>query len=96
MDERPPLAEGVEEAGAGKWSGLASVCGLFLRLGATAFGGPTAYIAMMRDETVSRRRWLGDGEFLDLLGATNLVPGPNATQMAMHVNVKETSEEMAL
>jgi chromate transporter len=85
MDERPRLAEGVEEAGAGKWSGLASVCGLFLRLGATAFGGAAAYIAMMRDETVSRRRWLGDGEFLDLLGATNLAPGPNAMQMAMHI-----------
>ena len=49
---------------------------LFLRLGATAFGGPAAHVAMMEDEVVRRRRWLTPEEFLDLLGATNLIPGP--------------------
>jgi len=58
---------------------------LFFRLGATAFGGPAAHIAMMRDEVVSRRHWLEEGEFLDLLGATNLIPGPNSTEMAIHI-----------
>jgi chromate transporter len=58
---------------------------LFLKLGATAFGGPAAHIAMMRDEVVHRRRWLTDERFLDLLGATNLIPGPNSTEMAIHI-----------
>jgi chromate transporter len=58
---------------------------LFLRLGTTAFGGPAAHIAMMRDEVVRRRRWLTEERFLDLLGATNLIPGPNSTEMAIHV-----------
>jgi chromate transporter len=58
---------------------------LFLRLGATAFGGPAAHIAMMEDEVVRRRRWLTRPEFLDLLGATNLIPGPNSTEMAIHI-----------
>jgi chromate transporter len=58
---------------------------LFLRLGATAFGGPAAHIAMMQEEVVGRRKWLTHEEFLDLLGATNLIPGPNSTEMAIHV-----------
>ena len=58
---------------------------LFLRLGATAFGGPAAHIAMMQDEVVRRRQWLTEERFLDLLGATNLIPGPNSTEMAIHV-----------
>jgi chromate transporter len=58
---------------------------LFVRLGATAFGGPAAHIAMMHDEVVSRRHWLTEEQFLDLLGATNLIPGPNSTEMAIHV-----------
>ena len=56
---------------------------LFLRLGATAFGGPAAHIAMMEDEVVRRRGWLSPERFLDLLGATNLIPGPNSTEMAL-------------
>jgi chromate transporter len=64
---------------------LLSVSLFFFRVGATAFGGPAVYIAMMRDEVVSRRRWLTDAHFLDLLGATNLIPGPNAAEMAMHI-----------
>ncbi len=58
---------------------------LFLRLGVTAFGGPAAHIAMMEDEVVRRRGWLSRDEFLDLLGATNLIPGPNSTEMAIHI-----------
>ena len=58
---------------------------LFGRLGATAFGGPAAHIAMMQDEVVSRRQWLTEERFLDLLGATNLIPGPNSTEMAIHI-----------
>jgi chromate transporter len=58
---------------------------LFLRLGTTAFGGPAAHIAMLEDEVVRRRRWLTPERFLDLLGATNLIPGPNSTEMAIHV-----------
>ncbi len=58
---------------------------LFLRLGTTAFGGPAAHVAMMRDEVVRRRGWLSEERFLDLLGATNLIPGPNSTEMAIHI-----------
>ncbi|GAB4461540.1 MAG: chromate efflux transporter [Armatimonadaceae bacterium] len=58
---------------------------LFTRLGFTAFGGPAAHIAMLKDEVVDRRKWLTEAEFLDLLGATNLIPGPNSTEMAIHV-----------
>src|SRR5882762_727769 len=58
---------------------------LFLRLGTTAFGGPAAHIAMMEDEVVRRRRWMTREQFLDLIGATNLIPGPNSTEMAIHI-----------
>ena len=67
-------------------SRLAEVAGLFLRLGLTAFGGPAAHIAMMHDETVVRRKWLTYEDFLDLVGATNLIPGPNSTEMAIHIS----------
>jgi len=69
-------------------SSLREVAGLFLRLGATAFGGPAAHVAILRDEVVLRRRWLSDPEFLDLLGATNLIPGPNSTEMAIHLGLR--------
>jgi len=64
---------------------LKEVITLFLKLGTISFGGPAAYIAIMHDETVNRRKWLNDQEFLDLIGATNLIPGPNATEMATHL-----------
>jgi chromate transporter len=58
---------------------------LFLRLGATAFGGPAAHVAMMHDEVVERRKWLTEERLLDLIGATNLIPGPNSTELAIHI-----------
>ncbi len=64
---------------------LKEVAALFLRLGATAFGGPAAHTAIMHDEVVKRRKWLSDQAFLDLVGATNLIPGPNSTELAIHI-----------
>jgi chromate transporter len=66
-------------------NGTLEVAGLFLKLGATAFGGPAAHIAMMRREVVERRGWMTDEAFLDLMGAANLIPGPNSTEMAIHI-----------
>src|SRR6266540_3148645 len=66
-------------------SALRELAGLFLKLGLIAFGGPAAHIAMMRDEVVTRRKWISEEYFLDLLGATNLIPGPNSTEMAIHI-----------
>lgn len=57
----------------------------FLKLGTIAFGGPAAHIAMMEEEIVKRRQWISREHFLDLLGATNLIPGPNSTEMAIHI-----------
>lgn len=64
---------------------LGEVALLFLKLGTIAFGGPAAHIAMMEDEVVRRRKWLTREEFLDLVGATNLIPGPNSSEMAIHI-----------
>jgi chromate transporter len=58
---------------------------VFLRLGFTAFGGPAAHIAMMQDEFVRRRKWLTPDEFLDLLGATSLIPGPSSSELALFI-----------
>ncbi|HUO05491.1 MAG TPA: chromate efflux transporter [Candidatus Binataceae bacterium] len=66
-------------------SALAELAPPFLRLGLTAFGGPAAHIAMMDEEFVRRRQWLTREEFLDMLGASNLVPGPSSTEMAIHI-----------
>jgi chromate transporter len=64
---------------------LWALAALFLRLGATAFGGPAAHVGLMENEVVRRRRWLTREEFLDLVGATNLIPGPNSTELAIHI-----------
>lgn len=61
---------------------------IFLRLGTTAFGGPAAHIAMMRAEFVDRRHWLTESEFLDLVGASHLIPGPGSTEVAIYVGVR--------
>ena len=64
---------------------LNEVIALFLRLGFTAFGGPAAHIAMMRQEVVHRRKWIGDQRFADLLGVVNLIPGPSSTELAIYL-----------
>jgi chromate transporter len=66
-------------------SALREVGVLFTRLGCLGFGGPPAHIALMRDEVVLRRAWLTEEEFLDLVGAVNLLPGPNSTELAIHI-----------
>jgi hypothetical protein len=68
---------------------LGDLAGLFLRLGAASFGGPAAHFALMEHEVVHRLAWLSREEFLDTLGATNLIPGPNSTEMAIHIGDSE-------
>ena len=63
------------------------VLSLALRLGFTAFGGPAAHIALLREEVVRRRGWVSDQTFLDYLGICNLIPGPNSTELVMHVSM---------
>jgi chromate transporter len=64
---------------------LAEVARLFFRLGTIGFGGPAAHIALMEDEVVRRRGWLSRERFLDYVGAVNLIPGPNSTELAIHI-----------
>lgn len=63
---------------------LTEVAGVFLKLGVVGFGGPAVHIAMMEEEVVRKRKWMSSQHFLDLVGATNLIPGPNSTEMTMH------------
>jgi len=67
---------------------LREVAWVFLRLGVLGFGGPAAHVAMMEEEVVRRRGWLAREEFLDLLAATHLIPGPNSTEMALHLGAR--------
>lgn len=66
-------------------SSLKEVASLFFKLGFVAFGGPAAHISMMEEEVVEKRKWMDREHFLDLVGATNLIPGPNSTEMTMHI-----------
>jgi len=84
MPEIPALETLESHPQSGKTS-LAELAAFFLRLGTTAFGGPAAHIAMMEEELVRRRRWLSREKFLDLLGASNLIPGPSSTELAIHI-----------
>jgi chromate transporter len=68
---------------------LRQIAFLFLKLGTTAFGGPAAHIAMMDEEVVRRRRWLTEVEFLDYLSAANFIPGPNSTELAIHIGHRQ-------
>jgi len=63
---------------------LVEVAKVFFKLGCVAFGGPAAHIAMMEEEVVNKRKWMSRQHFLDLMGATNLIPGPDTTEMTMH------------
>src|SRR5579859_3369617 len=67
---------------------LADVAGLFLKLGFLAFGGPAAHIALMEDEVVRRRKWMTREQFLDLLGAASLIPGPSSTELAIYIGYR--------
>ena len=69
-------------------SRLVEVAVFFLRLGLTAFGGPAAHIAIMREEVVKRRKWIDEQGFLDLLGAANLIPGPTSTELAIYLGFR--------
>lgn len=80
-----PARTDLPAPGRSSWREALQVGSVFLRIGATAFGGPAAHIAMMRHELVERRRWVSEQHFLDLLGATNLIPGPNSSEMTMHI-----------
>ena len=82
MEAKSPEGDlnGVASSGAR----LKEVAQVFLKLGITGFGGPAAHIAMMEKELVRKRQWLTAEHFMDLMGATNLIPGPNSTEMAMH------------
>ncbi len=68
------------------------IAGVFLRLGITGFGGPAAHIALMRDEFVRRRQWMKDDEFLEMVGIANLIPGPNSTELAMHIGSRQAGK----
>lgn len=67
---------------------LLEIFKVFFKLGILGFGGPAAHIAMMRKEVVEKRNWLSDQEFMDLVGATNLIPGPNSTELAIHIGYR--------
>jgi chromate transporter len=73
------------ESGSGEKGSLKELAHFFLRLGTTAFGGPAAHIAIMEDELVRRRKWLSREKFLDLLGASSLIPGPSSSELAIHI-----------
>ena len=79
------MAQGSNEAAATKFASLKELAFLFIGLGVTSFGGPAAHIAMMQREVVQQRAWLSHEEFLDLVGATSLIPVPDSTEMAAYI-----------
>ncbi len=85
MQPEDGVAGAVGTANAAAGSQLKQLALSFLRLGTIAFGGPAAHIAMMEEEFVRRRGWVSRADFLDMLGASNLIPGPSSTEMAIHI-----------
>src|SRR6266496_4498634 len=85
MPPMEPAANSSAASGRPPRGRLAEVALLFGRLGLTSFGGPAAHVAMFHDEVVGRRAWIDEQRFLDLVGAVNLLPGPNSTEAAMHL-----------
>src|SRR5450755_3414882 len=83
MTRDPKVASAATSAAA-----LREVALLFSRLGSTVFGGPAAHIARMHEEVVTRRHWLTSKDFFDLLASTNFIPGPNSTEMAIHIGYR--------
>src|SRR4051812_44250202 len=81
-DDAPPV-NSVDDPALG--TRLRELAAVFLKVGTIAFGGPAAHIGLMEDEFVRRRQWLTSSEFLDLVGAANLIPGPNSTEVAIHI-----------
>jgi len=71
-----------------KWQRMREILRIFLKLGTVAFGGPAAHVAMMNDELVRKRKWLTEEEFLELMSATNVIPGPNSTELAIYIGLK--------
>jgi chromate transporter len=88
MSQQPPIDFDTDGNDTPRAS-LAELAQVFLRLGFLAFGGPAAHIAMMDEEVVQRRRWLSREKLLDLLGVTNLIPGPNSTELAIHIGYEQ-------
>jgi len=80
-----PVSPVVPCAPRASFAEVAEVARVFLRLGVTAFGGPAAYIAMLEDEVVGRRGWIGREDFLDRLGAASLIPGPTSTEVVIYL-----------
>ena len=72
---------------------LKQVAAVFFKLGLFAFGGPAAHIAMMEHEVVTKRAWMTREHYLDLIGATNLIPGPNSTEMTMHCGYQRAGKK---
>ena len=72
---------------------LQEVARVFFKLGCFAFGGPAAHIAMMEEEVVAKRKWMSRDYFLDMIGATNLIPGPNSTEMTMHCGYERAGKK---
>src|SRR6202041_1720937 len=75
----------TESSAAPNRASLSDLARFFLRLGTTAFGGPAAHIGIMEDDLVRRRRWVSREKFLDMLGASNLIPGPSSSELAIHI-----------
>jgi len=95
----PPPASGLGPAqpagdlglqtGGSRKASLKELAQLFLRLGCTSFGGPAAHNALMEDEVVARRQWLSRQQFLDLMGAASLIPGPTSSELAIYIGQRQ-------